>query len=86
MGCTYYFRNQAAVNALASQWISLQDEIQTDYVGAESNVHGVLGHTGSNTGRQTSTTQGYGSWSHTMTNVSIPEVNMLRNISALAVQ
>ena len=31
-----------AVNALASQWISLQDEIQADYVGAKSNVHGVL--------------------------------------------
>ena len=35
--------NQAAVNALASQWISLFDEIQADFVGAESDVHGVLG-------------------------------------------
>ena len=34
---------------------------------------------------QTSTTQGYKSWSHGMTNVSILEVNMLRNSSTLAV-
>ena len=36
-------RNQAPVHALASQWISLQDEIQADYVCAESDVYGVLG-------------------------------------------
>ena len=46
MGCTHYSRNQAAVNALASQWISLQDEIKADFVGAESDGHGVLGQTG----------------------------------------
>ena len=28
---------------------------------------------------------GYKSWSHGMTNVSIPEANMLQNISSLAV-
>ena len=28
---------------------------------------------------------GYKSWSHSMTNVSIPEVNMLKNSSTLAV-
>ena len=38
--CTYYPRNQPA---LASQWISLQGEIQADFVGAESDVHGVVG-------------------------------------------
>ena len=27
---------------------------------------------------------GYKSWSHGMTNISIPEVNMLKNISTLA--
>ena len=43
---THYPRNQAAVNALTSQWISLQDEIQVDYAGAESDMHGVLGHPG----------------------------------------
>ena len=30
-------------------------------------------------------TQGYKSWYHSMTNVSIPEVNMLKNSSTLAV-
>ena len=30
-------------------------------------------------------TQGYKSWSHSMKNVSIPEVNMLNNSSTLAV-
>ena len=40
---------------------------------------------GYNPRRQTSTTQGYKSWSHSMTNVSILEVKMLRNSSTLAV-
>ena len=31
------------------------------------------------------TTQGYKSWSNVMTNVSVPEVNMLKNSSTLAV-
>ena len=36
-------RNQAAVNALASQWISLQEKVQADFVGAESRVRrGIL--------------------------------------------
>ena len=35
---------QAAVNALSSQWISLQDEIQGYFVGVESDMHGVLGN------------------------------------------
>ena len=43
-----------------------------------------VSHSGSNPRRQTSTTQGYKSWSHGMTNVSIPEVNMF-NSSTLAV-
>ena len=34
---------------------------------------------------QTSTIQGYKRWSHGMTNVSVPEVNMLKNSSTLAV-
>ena len=34
---------------------------------------------------QASTSQGYKSWSNDMTNVSIPEVNMLKNSSTLAV-
>ena len=59
MGCTHYPRHQAAVKALASQWISPQDEIQVDYVGAESYVHGVPGQTGSNPRWQTSTSQEY---------------------------
>ena len=50
---------KAAVNALASQWNSLQDEVQADFVCAESDMHGVLGQAGSNPRRQTSTTQGY---------------------------
>ena len=33
-------------NALASQWISLQDKIQADIVDVESDVHDVLGQTG----------------------------------------
>ena len=78
-------RNLAAINAFASQWISLQDDIQTDYIGAESDVQGVLGQTGSNPRRQTSTTQGYESCSRGMTNDLIPGVNVLRNSSTLAV-
>ena len=35
------------------------------------------------TRRQTSTTQGYESWSHCMTNVSFSEMNILINISVL---
>ena len=45
VGCTHYPRNQAAVNPLVSQWISLQDKIQADIVGAESDVHSALGQT-----------------------------------------
>ena len=44
-----------------------------------------MSHSGSNPRRQTSTTQGYKSWSHGVTNSSIQEVNMLKNISTLAV-
>ena len=44
-----------------------------------------MSHSGSNSRRQTSTTQGYRSWSHGIVNVSIPEVNMLKNSSTLAV-
>ena len=40
---------------------------------------------GYNPRRQTSTTQGYKTWSHDMTNVSILEVNLLKNSSTLAV-
>ena len=40
---------------------------------------------GFNSRRQTSTTQGYKIWSYGMTNVSILEVNMLKNSSTLAV-
>ena len=39
-------RKQATVNALASQWISLQDEIHADVVDVESDVHCVLGQMG----------------------------------------
>ena len=77
-------RNQAAINALASQWISLQDEFQADSVGAESDVLCILGQTGSSPKRQASKTKGYKSWSHGMTNVSILDVNMLKNSSTLA--
>ena len=59
MGCTHYPGNQAVVNVLASQWISLQDEIQADYVSVENEAHGVLSQTGFNPRQQTSTTQGY---------------------------
>ena len=44
-----------------------------------------MSHSGSNPVWQTSTTQGYKSWSHGMTNVSIQEENMLENSSTLAV-
>ena len=37
-----YPRKQATDNALASQWISLKDEIKADFAGAQSDVHGVL--------------------------------------------
>ena len=39
----------------------------------------------SNDRRQTSMIEGYKNWSHGMINVSIPEVNMLKNSSTLAV-
>ena len=39
----------------------------------------------SNSTRQSSMTQEYKSWSHGMTNLSISEVNMLKNSSTLAV-
>ena len=52
-------------------------------------MHGVLGETNSNPRRQTSTPQGYKSWSHGTTNVSVPEVSrptlLLKKISTLAV-
>ena len=44
-----------------------------------------MGQTGSNPRQQTSTTQGYKSWSPGVINVSISEVNMLKNSSTLAV-
>ena len=45
-----------------------------------------MSHSGSNPRRQTSTIQGYNkSLSHDMTYVSVPEVNMLKNSSILAV-
>ena len=46
VGCTHYPRNQAAVSALATLWISLQDQIEADFVYTESDVYGVLGQTG----------------------------------------
>ena len=39
VGGTHYTRNQAAGNALVSQWSSLQDRIQADFVGVGSDVH-----------------------------------------------
>ena len=48
-------------------------------------MHGALGQTGSIPRQQTYTTQGYKRWSHGMTNVSVPEVNMLKKSSTLAV-
>ena len=42
-------------------------------------------HSGSNPRRQTSAREGYKSWSHGMTNVSILEANMLKNSSTLPV-
>ena len=44
-----------------------------------------VSHSGSNPRRQTCTRQGYKSWSHGMTNVSILEVNILKNSTTLAV-
>ena len=44
-----------------------------------------VSHSGSNPRRQISMTQGYESWFHGMINVSILEVNMLKNSSTLAV-
>ena len=44
-----------------------------------------MSHSGTNPRWQTSTTQGYKSWSHGTTNVAIPEVNILKNSSTLAV-
>ena len=44
-----------------------------------------MSHSGSNPRRKTSTTHGYKSWSHSMTNILIPEVNMLKNSLTLAV-
>ena len=44
-----------------------------------------MSHSGSNLRWQTSTIQGFKSWSHGMTNVSVPEVSMLKNSSTLAV-
>ena len=46
VGCTHYPRNQAAINAFALQWISLQEKIQADLVGTKSDVHVVLRQTG----------------------------------------
>ena len=43
-----------------------------------------MSHSGSKPRQQTSMTQGYKSLSHGMTNVSIPEVNMLKNSSTFA--
>ena len=40
---------------------------------------------GFNPRRQASTTQEYKSWSHGITNVSITEINMLKNSSTIAV-
>ena len=42
VSCTHYPGKQAAVTALASQWISLQYEIQADFVSTESDVYSVL--------------------------------------------
>ena len=44
-----------------------------------------MSHSGSSPRWQTSTTQGYKSWSYSMTNVSTAELNMLKNSSTLAV-
>ena len=44
-----------------------------------------MSHSGSNPRRQSSLTQGYRCWSHGMTDDSIPEVNMLKNSSTIAV-
>ena len=44
-----------------------------------------MSHSVCNTRWQNSTTQGHKSWSHGMTNVSIPQVNMLKNSSIFVV-
>ena len=44
-----------------------------------------MSHSGSDPRRHNSRTQGYKTWSHVMTNVSIPEVNTLKKSSTLAV-
>ena len=44
-----------------------------------------MSHSGSNPRWQISTTKEYKRWYHGMTNVSIPEVNMSKNSSRLAV-
>ena len=44
-----------------------------------------VSHSGYNPRQQTSTTQEYKSWSHGLKNVSVPEVNMLKNNSILVV-
>ena len=87
----HYARNEATGNALASQWISLQDEILTPQeirilqsfseFEAEMSVtewFQSLAADFYNTGIKKS-------WSQGMTNVSIPELNMFKNISTLAV-
>ena len=44
-----------------------------------------VSHSGSNPRQQTYTTQGHKRWSHGMTNISIPDMNMLQNSSILTV-
>ena len=44
-----------------------------------------MSHSGFNPRRQASMTQKYKSWSHGMKYISIPEVNMFKNSSTLAV-
>ena len=45
----------------------------------------LVSHSGSNPRRQNSTTHGYNIWSHCITHVSISEVSILKNRSALSV-
>ena len=73
VGGTHYPKTQAAVNAL-SQSIFLQDEIQTDIVGAESDAHRL--RLVSIPGRRLLRHRD-ASWSHRITNVSFPKVNTL---------
>ena len=56
-----------------------------DYVSVESDVHGVLRQSGSNPRRQTSMTQDIKVGPTVWQNVSVPEVNMFKNSSTLAV-